>query len=223
MGDNMQKNEGNRNSSNSSSDSNEDVFHIGDRSFRKTKLGLAEEEVRSYVEELISQRDTAVKRQEHLAALTELAEKTVIDANNLSQSMMKKAADQAKAEAEKIRVRAEQEVEQFVKARKAEAKTAADKEAEAIKAEAQRQAGLVRDQQLDGIRAEAAGLAQKLKNDLIADLENMKKLWPQLVLNLNRWKLSAMPRPVLLLPITGIKHLPFPTVKRERCLTMSRG
>jgi hypothetical protein len=176
MGDNMQKNEGNRNSSNSSGDSNnEDVFHIGDRSFRKIKLGLAEEEVRAYVEELISQRDMAVKRQEHLAALTELAEKTVIDANNLSQSMMKKAADQAKAEAEKIRVRAEQEVEQFVKARKAEAKTAADKEADAIKSEAQRQARLVREQQLDGIRAEAAGLAQKLQNDLIADLENMKK------------------------------------------------
>ena len=127
----MQKNDGNRNSSNSSGDSNnEDVFHIGDRTFRKIKLGLAEEEVRAYVEELISQRDTAVKRQEHLAALTELAEKTVMDANNLSQVMMKKATDQAKAEADKIRVKAEQELDQFVKARKAEAKTAADKEAE---------------------------------------------------------------------------------------------
>ncbi len=172
----MQKNDGNRNSSNSSGDSNnEDVFHIGDRTFRKIKLGLAEEEVRAYVEELISQRDTAVKRQEHLAALTELAEKTVMDANNLSQAMMKKATDQAKAEADKIRVKAEQELDQFVKARKAEAKTAADKEAEAIKAEAHRQARLVREQQLDGIRTEAAGLAQKLQNDLIANLENMKK------------------------------------------------
>lgn len=172
----MQKNDGNRNSSNSSGDSNnEDVFHIGDRTFRKIKLGLAEEEVRAYVEELISQRDTAVKRQEHLAALTELAEKTVMDANNLSQAMMKKATDQAKAEADKIRVKAEQELDQFVKSRKAEAKTAADKEAEAIKAEAHRQARLVREQQLDGIRAEAAGLAQKLQNDLIANLENMKK------------------------------------------------
>ena len=210
----MQKNEGNRNSSNSSSDSNEDVFHIGDRSFRKTKLGLAEEEVRSYVEELISQRDTAVKRQEHLAALTELAEKTVIDANNLSQSMMKKAADQAKAEAEKIRVRAEQEVEQFVKARKAEAKNAADKEAEAIKAEAQRQARLVRDQQLDGIRAEAAGLAQKLQNDLIANLENMKKSVLTLGTNFK--------------PVESVSDAPSHNVSRDNrdkasCLIMSHG
>ena len=94
----MQKNDGNRSNNNSNSDSaNEDVFRIGERSFRKIKLGLAEEEVRAYVEELINQRDALVKRQEHLAALTELAEKTVMDASNLSQAMTKKAADQAKA------------------------------------------------------------------------------------------------------------------------------
>lgn len=175
----MQKNDGNRNNSNNSSSSNEtsneDVLHIGDRSFRKVKLGLAEEEVRSYVEELMSQRDTAMKRGEHYAALTELAEKTVIDANNLSQAMMKKTTDQAKAEADKIRVRAEQEGEQLIRAKKAEAKAAADKEAETIKAEAHRQAKAVRDQQLDGIRAEAASLAQRLQNEIIANLDNLKK------------------------------------------------
>ena len=172
----MQKNDGNRSNSNSNADSNnEDVFRIGERSFRKIKLGLAEEEVRAYVEELINQRDALVKRQEHLAALTELAEKTVMDASNLSQAMTKKAADQAKAEADKMRARAEQETDQYVKARKAEAKTAADKEAEAIKSEANRQAKMIREQQLDGIRSEAAGLAQKLQNDLIANIENMKK------------------------------------------------
>jgi len=174
----MQKNDGNRSNSNNNSNAdsnNEDVFRIGDRSFRKIKLGLAEEEVRAYVEELINQRDALVKRQEHLAALTELAEKTVMDASNLSQAMAKKAADQAKAEADKIRARAEQETDQYVKARKAEAKTAADKEAEAIKAEANRQAKMIREQQLDGIRSEAAALAQKLQNDLIANIENMKK------------------------------------------------
>ena len=172
----MQKNEGNRSNNNSNSDSsNEDVFRIGERSFRKIKLGLAEEEVRAYVEELINQRDALVKRQEHLAALTELAEKTVMDASNLSQAMTKKAADQAKAEADRMRARAEQETDQYVKARKAEAKTAADKEAEAIKVEANRQARMIREQQLDGIRSEAAGLAQKLQNDLIANIENMKK------------------------------------------------
>jgi hypothetical protein len=175
----MQKNEGNRNN-NSTINSNatkneEDILHIGGRIFRKVKLGLAAEEVRAYVEELIGQRDALVKRQEHLAALMELAEKTVIDANNLAQTNTKKAAEQAKAEADIIRARAEQEVAQFVKTRKAEAIAAAEKEAETIKADAQRQARTIREQQLDGIRSEAASLAQKLQNDLIADIEGMKK------------------------------------------------
>jgi len=178
----MQKNDNNHNSSSNNNGNGttltvngEEILHIGDRSFRKTKLGLAEEEVRAYVEELINQRDALVKRQEHLSALTELAEKTVMDANNLSQAMMKKTTEQAKAEADKIRAKAESEADQLVKAKRAEAKTLADKDAESIRAEAHRQAKLVREEQLDGIRSEAANLAQKLQSDLIANLDGLKK------------------------------------------------
>jgi cell division septum initiation protein DivIVA len=175
----MQKNDGNHNNANNNglngANNGDESLHVGERVFRKTKLGLAEEEVRSYVDELIGQRDALLKRQEHLAALTELAEKTVIEANNLSQLMMKKTTEQAKVEADKIRVKAEQDSEQMLKSKKAEAKAIADKEAEAIKAEAQHQAKIVREQQLDGIRSEAAALAQKLQNELIANIDGIKK------------------------------------------------
>jgi len=173
----MQQEDGNRKSNNSlnTQKHEEDTLYIGDRSFRKIKLGLAENEVRSYIEELISQREALRKRLEHLTSLTELAEKTVIDANNLSQAMMKKATDQAKVETDSIRARAEQETAQFINQRKAEAKAAAEKEAEAIKADARHQAKMIRERQLEGIREEAANLAQKLQNDLIADIEVMKK------------------------------------------------
>ena len=163
-------------SKNDNNQMNEDeVLNLGERIFRRTKLGLAEEEVRSYVEELIGQRDALIKRQEHLAALTELAEKTVIEANNLSQLMMKKATEQAKIEADKIRVKAEQDGEQMIQTKKAEAKTVAEKEAEAIKAEAHRHAKLVREEQLESVKAEAAGLAQKLQGELLANIDNIKK------------------------------------------------
>ena len=173
----MQKNDGNRNNniSVSTQKHEEDILYIGERPFRKIKLGLAENEVRSYIEELISQREALRKRLEPLAALTELAEKTVIDANDQSQAMLKKAADEAKVEADKIRVTAERETEQFVKQSKAEAKAAAEKEAEAIKAEAQHQAKMMRESQLESIKKAAANLAQKLQNDLITDIEGMKK------------------------------------------------
>jgi hypothetical protein len=92
----MQKNDNFRNNNgNGSNDAapGDEVLQIGERVFRKTKFGLAEEEVRSYIEELIRQRNALMKRQEHLAGLTELAEKTIIEANNLSQLMMKKSTE----------------------------------------------------------------------------------------------------------------------------------
>ena len=173
----MQKNDGNRNNDNSINTQKykEDTLHIGNRSFRKIKLGLDENEVRSYIEELITQREALRKRLEPLAALTELAEKTVMDANNLSQAMIKKASDQAKLEADNIRVASEQETEEFVKQIRTEVITAAKKEAEVIKAEAQHRAKMIRESQLDGIKKEVANLAQKLQNDLVADIESMKK------------------------------------------------
>ena len=174
----MQRNGSNHNNNGNGSNgsmNDDDVLYVGERVFRKTKLGLAEEEVRSYIEELISQRDALLKRQEHLSALTELAEKTIIEANNLSQLMMKKTTEQAKVEADKIRVKAEQDSEQIIKAKKAEAKAAAEKEAETVVAEAQRQAKSVREEQLDGIKAEAAILAKKLQDELLANIEGIKK------------------------------------------------
>ena len=170
----MQKNNNNGNGANDTA-SGDEVLQIGDRVFRKNKFGLAEEEVRSYVEELIGQRSALMKRQEHLAGLTELAEKTIIEANNLSQLMMKKSTEQAKAEADKILVKAEQDSEQMFKTIKAEAKTVAEKETAAIVSEAYRQAESIREEQFNSIRTEATDLAQKLQNELIANIENIKK------------------------------------------------
>jgi hypothetical protein len=175
----MQKNDSYHNNPNgrdSNGDMNgEDILHIGSRSFRRTKLGLAEEEVRSYIEELISQRDALAKRQEHLSVLTELAEKTVIEANNLSQLMKNKSAEQAKAEAEAVLLKAEKDSEQMFQTIKNEAKVVTEKETETLKSEALRQVQLMREQQLDSIRSEAASLAQKLQTDLFAQIDDIRK------------------------------------------------
>jgi F0F1-type ATP synthase membrane subunit b/b' len=174
----MQRNDNNHNNNDKGSNesaSNDGVLKVGEREFRKTKFGLAEEEVRSYVQELITQRDALIKRQEHLAALTELAEKTVIEANNLSQLMMKKSTEQARAEGDKIRVQTELECKQIIEAKKAEAKGAAEKEGLAIMAEAQSRAKLIREEHLNTIKVEAATLAQKLQGELIANIDSIKQ------------------------------------------------
>jgi vacuolar-type H+-ATPase subunit H len=61
------------------------------------------------------------------------------------------------------------------KAIKAEAKTMAEKEATAIVAEAHRHAKSIGEEQFNSIRTEATSLAQKLQNELIANIESVKK------------------------------------------------
>jgi cell division septum initiation protein DivIVA len=153
----------------------DDVYFIGDRMFTKTKLGLDEVQVRAYIDEIISERDALQKRQEHLSALAELAEKTVIEANNLAQQMKQKAVEQAKADAEKVKVKAEQDAEQYIKEKKAEATTLAEKEAESIRAEALKQAELKREEQMNALRAEAKDLTQKVQADLLASLDSIRQ------------------------------------------------
>ena len=196
--DNLHNNNGNGSNGGTLSD---EVLHIGERTFRKTKLGLAEEEVRVYIEELINQRNALSKRQEHLSGLTELAEKTIIEANNLSQLMMKKSAEQAKAEADKIMAKAEQDGEQIVKTKKAEAKTVAEKEAATIVAEAHRCAASIKEEQFNNIRAEATSLAQKLQNELVANIENVKK--------------QAQSISLAMEPVTPYNHVPSPAARGD--------
>jgi cell division initiation protein len=138
-------------------------------------MGLDEEEVRSYVEELISQRDSLQKRSEHLAALSELAEKTIIEANNLAEKTKQKATDQAKADADKIRNSAQKEAEQILKQKTAEAKATAEKEAETLRAEILRHVELAREEQLNVLKAEAKVLAQRVQSELLASVDNVKK------------------------------------------------
>jgi cell division septum initiation protein DivIVA len=172
----MPKNDDNAANNNPNTTTNgENIISIGGRSFRKTKFGLAEDEVRAYIGELVNQRDALVKGQEHLKDLNELAQKTVIDANNISRAIAQKVIDQAKTEAQNLHVKAEQQAEEFLKTVKAQAKTAAEKAAAEINADVSRQVKVVREQQLADIQSEAANLAQKLQNDLIAYIENMKK------------------------------------------------
>jgi hypothetical protein len=89
--------------------------------------------------------------------------------------MMKRSAEQAKADSDNILVKAEQNVQQMIEAKTAEAKATAEIEAKAIKTEAWHQANLIRREQIDFIRGEAASLAQKLQNDLLANIDEIKK------------------------------------------------
>ena len=211
----MQKREGsNGNGSNGANGtpSGDDALHLGGRVFKKVELGLDEKEVQAYIDELITQRDSLLKRQEHLSALAELAEKTVIEANNLSQQMKQKAAEQAKVEADKIRTKAEQDAEQIIKEKKAEAKAVAEKEADIVRTEALRQAESARAEQLAAFKAEARGLVKKVQNELLTSIDTVKQ--HVMALDANFEQMSSLNSPAVRTASVAVEDKPVTTLSR---------
>lgn len=210
----MQKEAGNNNGGNGMDGSSGDnVVQLAGRAFKKVELGLDEKDVRSCIEELINERDSLLKRQSHLSALATLAEKTVIEANNLAQQTKQKAEEQArseterikakakqdadhllqekKAEADRIRVKAEQDAARIVEEKKAEARVAAEKEAETIKTQAQKQVDAMRAEKMRTMKTETKNMVEKLQDELITSIENIRRQVMTLGANLDQ--ISYMP------------------------------
>lgn len=230
----MQKEVSNSNGGNGINESSpgDNVVQLGERAFRKVELGLDEKEVSAYIEELINEKDSLLKRQGHLAALATLAEKTVIEANNLAQQTKQKAEEQAKSEAEKIRVKARQEADhilqekraeadrlrskaeqdatRIIEEKKAEARVAAEKEAETVKAEAQKQVNAMREEKMSMIKTETKNLLEKLQDELITNIENIRKEVMTLGANLDQ--MTYMPD---LAPVTRPVEKPAPTAPKD--------
>jgi vacuolar-type H+-ATPase subunit H len=138
---------------------NRDVVELWGREFNIVKSGLSEAQVVSFVNDLVKQHDMLLQRQEHLAALTKLAERTVAEADGLANESKREAVNQAKVEAAKILAdaegrakaeaarivaEAEAQAQQLAKEKEAEAMAAATEQAEAIKSGAERLADEVR-------------------------------------------------------------------------------
>ncbi|GAI80905.1 unnamed protein product, partial [marine sediment metagenome] len=93
---------------------NNDVIELWGHDFGRVRYGLDEEQVVAFVNEVISQRDMFLQRQEHLSSLTKLAERAVAEADNMAKQMSEEAAEQARAEATMIIAKAEEQAQQVI-------------------------------------------------------------------------------------------------------------
>lgn len=155
--------------------SKESVVELWGREFNLARNGLDEEQVVSFVNELIGERDLLIQRVEHLSALTKLAEKTVVEADRLAGEIKEEAVDQAKAEADAIVAKAEEQAQQVVEEKRTEIITIATKEVEAIKANAEREAELFIQHQRRKVQPELRDMAQRLYKELLSQLESLKQ------------------------------------------------
>jgi hypothetical protein len=98
--------------------SKDEFIELGGWEIKKVKDGLDETQVTSLINELVSQRDQLTERTEHLSSLTNLAERTVTEADKLAEEMKVQAIEQAKDETASLIAEAEvkaQEIEDEVK------------------------------------------------------------------------------------------------------------
>jgi len=155
--------------------SNNGFVELWGQDFKRAKDGLDEEQIVSFVNELINERDTLLQRQEHLSSLSILAERTIAEADNVAKQLKEQAEEQAKAEADAIIARAEEQTQQIFEEKKAEAIAVAEQEAETIRANAQQEAALLQEKETEKIQSELEGTAHRLYGELLSQLENLKQ------------------------------------------------
>ncbi len=147
------------------------VIELGGCEFRKVKNGLDESQVASFINELISQRDMLLQREEHLATLTKLAEKTVTEADRLAEKIKTEAMNQANAQTAAITAEAEEQAQHIIEQKR----TDADKQAAAIKAEAEQKAELLLENERKKIQPELSSFVDRLYSQLLSELERFKQ------------------------------------------------
>lgn len=153
---------------------NKNVTTIWNKEFEIVKNGLSEEQVVTFVNELISEQENLLQRQGNLSSLTKLAERTVTEAQKLADEIKKEATDKANEEVSKIIAEAEKRAEQIFEEKGNKIITDATQKAEQIKADAQREADQIMAEQKRRIKPELKAIMQNANNQLISDLERLK-------------------------------------------------
>ncbi len=151
------------------------IIEFGGCEFRRVRNGLDETQVMSFINELISRRDTLIQREEHISSLSKLAEKTVTEADKLAAEIKTEAINQAKVEAAAIMVEAEEKAQQMIEEKRAEIINIANEEALAIGAEAEREAELLLERQRESIQIELRNFIYQVRNQLVSELESLKQ------------------------------------------------
>ena len=156
------------------------VAELWGREFNIVKDGLSQAQVVSFVNELASEHDMLIQRQEHLSSLTKLAERTVSEAEKLAEETKREAVEHAKAEASEIMAEAEARAQQAERTaseaeKQAEIIAMATEQAETIRANAEREAELLLDRQKKEIQPELKAMAQRIYNQLLSGLESLNK------------------------------------------------
>jgi len=151
------------------------VVELWGHEFNKAADGLDKAEVMSFVGELMKKHEALLKRAEHLSSLTKLAEKTIVEADNIAKQVQSEAEEQAKTEAKAILSEAEEQAQKLIEEKRADALAKVNREVEAIKAKAQQQAEALLEEKTKEIQPELRNNVKRLYGELLTQLDSLKE------------------------------------------------
>ena len=166
------------------------VIQLWGHEFKKAGDGLDKAGVVSFVDELMKKHEALLKRAEHLSSLTKLAEKTIVEADDVAQqvkseaeeqakseakTILSEAEEQAKSEAKAILSEAEEQAQKIIEEKRAEALARVNREVEAIKAKAQQQAEALLEEKTREIQPELRNNVKRLYGELLTQLDGLKE------------------------------------------------
>lgn len=151
------------------------IVKLWGHDFVKAKYGLDETQVVSFVNELISQRNTFLQRREHLSSLTKLAERMVAEASNMAAQIKDEAIERANAESTMILAKAEEQAQQMIEEKRAEVIAMANKKAEAIRANAQQEIELLLKEKARSSQTELKDTGKSLYRQFLLQLEDLQQ------------------------------------------------
>lgn len=151
------------------------VVQLWGHQFKKAGDGLDKAEVVSFVDELMKKHEALLKRAEHLSSLTKLAEKTIVEADNVAQQVKSEVEEQAKSEAKAILSEAEEQAQKIIEEKRAEALARVNREVEAIKVKAQQQAEKLLEEKTREIQPELRNNVKRLYGELLTQLDGLKE------------------------------------------------
>ena len=151
------------------------VVELWGHEFKKAAEGLDKGEVVSFVDELMKKNESLLNRAEHLSSLTKLAEKTIVEADDVAKQVQSEAEERARTEAKAILAEAEGQAQKIIEEKRAEALARVNREVEAIKTKAQQQAETMLEEKAREIQPELRNNIKGLYRELLSQLENLKQ------------------------------------------------
>ncbi len=111
---------------------------ISGRNLREAIGQLDDRQIFSLIQQLIDERETLIRRQDHLASLSRVWERTISEADDVAKQVKEEAKQQAESEAQSIMAEAKKSAEELLKQRQAEAVVVAQKEIHTVAVELKR-------------------------------------------------------------------------------------